>query len=464
MTDLREFEDDFAHALARLVHRTRFVELLAELEEGEEVRIDRRSLTPSLDPRIQGAVIRAWGGERWVEAATSALNRASLDQAAASVERGVSKSATGAAPPGESATTRGEWAERPARPMRSLGSEAMISLARDAFSWAIAVPGVKDCQVEVGWSENQRFYLNSAGARCFQLISRVGANVAPIAIENGRVEYDYLSRGYIGGQERLGFLSQERVADVAKGTVELLHARAPPTGEMSVLLDQGTTGTLAHESFGHGTEADQFLRDRSYLRPILGQTVGPESLTIIDQGSHPDGWGTFYFDDEGHLGQRTVLIDRGKFIGALHDRETAAALHVSATGNARRSDFLSRLFVRMTNTYVEPGDWTFDELVREAKNGVVLEHCTSGIEDPLGGQMQIKVKKGRKIENGQLTDLVSSMALSGKVLEVLRQIKGLSRPGDFEMSPGYCGKGHTDLLPVGSGGTFLLSTAVVGPA
>ena len=44
---------------------------------------------------------------------------------------------------------------------------------------------------------------------------------------------------------------------------------------------------LAHESFGHGTEADQFVRDRSYLKPLLGQTVGPDFLTIVDDGVYP---------------------------------------------------------------------------------------------------------------------------------------------------------------------------------
>ncbi len=464
MTDLRDYESDFARALGRLEHRTSFAEVLAQSEDGEGVRLNRNSITPSREPRLRGAAIRAWGGERWVEAATSALDSASIDRAAKAVERGLSKSSSSSSPPGESTTTRREWSELPPRPMRGVGSEEMISLARDVFSWMTAVAGVKDGQVRIHWSDDARFYLNTAGARCFQILPRVAAGVAPLALENGRVEFDYLSEGSLGGRDRLDFLSQERVTQVAKDTVALLHAGTPPTGEMSVLLDPGTTGTLAHESFGHGTEADQFLRDRSYLRPILGQTVGPEALTIIDEGSYPDGWGTGRFDDEGRVTQRTGLIDRGRFVGALHDRETAAALHVPATGNARRSDFLSRIFVRMTNTYVEPGDWTLDELVHEVKNGVMLEHCTSGIEDPLGGQMQIKVKKGHRIENGKLTNLVSSMALSGKVLEVLRQIRGLSRRSDFEMTPGFCGKGHTDLLPVASGGTYLLSTAVVGPA
>jgi TldD protein len=283
-------------------------------------------------------------------------------------------------------------------------------------------------------------------------------------MENGQTQFDYDSVGGIGGQSRLADLTEEHVRETAKGAHDLLSAHAPPTGEQNVILDPGTAGTFAHESFGHGTEADQFVRDRSYLKPLLNQMVGPEELTMIDDGSIPGAWGSVYYDDEGHPGHKTTLIDHGRFVGALHDRDSAAALHASATGNTRRADFLSRAFVRMTNMYIEPRDWTLAELVEEAGDGVLLEHWTSGMEDPLGGQMQLKVRRGRRIQNGQLTDLVTSMALSGSVLSFLTAIRGIGDSTGFEIVSGYCGKGHGDYLPTGDGGPYILSRAVVGPA
>jgi TldD protein len=290
-------------------------------------------------------------------------------------------------------------------------------------------------------------------------------SIVPIAIENGRVEYDFLPHGGTGGQEVFDALTEEKVRSVALEAKALLASTAKaPTGTTKVLLDPGTAGTFAHESFGHGTEADQLVRDRSYLKPLLGQRLGPECLTLVDDGSLPGGWGSIFFDDEGHPSQRNVLVDHGVFKQVLHDRETSALMHTHATGNTRRADFMSRPFVRMTNTFVEPGDFSFQELVEEAKDGVILESCTSGIEDPLGGNMQIKVKKGHRIEHGKVTGILPSMALSGKVLEVMAAVRGTSRRSDFEMHPGFCGKGHTDLLPAGTGGVFVLTEAVVGPA
>ena len=464
MENLRRYEAELSGALRKVEPHTPFVDLLAESEDGGGVQVNRQSVTPFRSPRLPGAVLRAWAGDRWIDAAASSLSGAAIERAADSLVQRLAHLPPGGKGPPSASDVRKEWADPPVRPMDEVPLTELISLAQDVLRWALEVPGIGECQAAIAWSEEQRFYLNSVGARCYQRIPRVRGLASPIAMENGRVEFDYLSKGGVGGRERLDFLTEESVREVARSSTELLHAHAPPTGSLEVLLDPSTSGTFAHESFGHGTEADQFLRDRSYLKPILGTVVGPEHLTIVDEGPYPGAWGAIYCDDEGTPGQRTVLVDRGRFVGGLHDRETAGVFRVPPTGNARRADFLSRLFVRMTNTFVEPGDWTKEELVREVQDGVLLEHATSGIEDPQGGQMQLKVKKGRRIEHGKLTDLVSSMALSGRVLDVLKATRGLSRREDFEMSPGYCGKGHTDLLPAGTGGTYLLSTAIVGPA
>ncbi|MGP8077339.1 MAG: TldD/PmbA family protein [Thermoplasmata archaeon] len=464
MVDLRSHEGDISAALARLGRRVAFADVMAERAAGAALRLDTKSTSPSVEPRLSGAIFRIWDGGRWVEASTSSFEPPGLAAAVAALEHAAGKGSGHAPVPGRSSTTKKEWRTESPRPMRDVPMEEILSLARDARGWAMAVPSVADAQIGIGWEDNERLYLNTAGAQCFQRVSRVRAGIFAVAMENGRAEFDFDSRGGVGGREILDFLTEPRATEVARGAKEMLAASAPPTGEMAVLLDPSVTGLFAHESFGHGTEADQFVRDRSYLKPILGEQVAPEFLTIADDGSVPGGWGSIYCDDEGHPGQKTILVDHGRFVAALHDRETAAAFRTEATGNTRRADFLSRAFVRMTNTYVEPGDWSFEELVAEAKNGVVLERGTSGIEDPQGGQMQLKVKRGHRIEHGRVTGLVASMALSGKVLDFMKATRGVARSGPLEIEPGFCGKGHTDLLPVGTGGVHLLSTAVVGPA
>jgi TldD protein len=437
---------------------------MAERVYGEGAGLDPKSLSVSNSPRVAGAVFRAWSGGRWIEAAASGFDDRAMTAAGDALTSQLSSNPPDSPPPGPSSTTVGTFEKRPNRPMRDLGREATVAWLREVYGWMMSVPSIKVAQVFLGWSEEERLYLNTAGANCYQRVDRVRPGIAPIAVENGRSEINFVDSGGEGGQEVMGQVDETTVKKCAEGARELLTAKTPPHGQMNVILDPGVTGTFSHESFGHGAEADQFVRNRSYLQPLLGEMVGPETLTIVDDGSIPGAWGTVPFDDEGHPGQRTLLVDRGRFVGALHDRDTAFALGARPTGNTRRSDFLSRAFVRMTNTSVEPSDWTFEELVEEAGDGILLERWESGMEDPLGGQMQIKVRKGRRIENGKITDLVSSMALSGSVLQFLRDIRGIGNQQLSVMTAGTCGKGHGDYLPVGDGGAYLLSRALVGPA
>ena len=464
MSPLPEHEADLARALRRLEPKTAYAEVMAEVRGGFGYRHDRQSTTPSTSAHLAGAVFRAWDGTRWAEVVVTGFAPKNLDRAATELGDSLSSDALARTPPGPSASTKIDARTHEKKPAREFTLEEQGRRAKELFNWATSMKGIENAIVSFEVYTDERLFLNFTGARCYGDTVRTRGTIVPLAIENGRVEYDFAGEGMTGGVEVLDSLTEERVRETAGNSIALLHAKSAPTGRMNVLLDPGTAGTFAHESFGHGTEADQLLRDRSYLKPLLGQKVGPEILTLVDDGSYPEGWGSIFFDDEGHPSQRTVLVDHGRFVEVLHDRDSAAAMGLAPTGNTRRADYLSRPFVRMTNTFVEPGEQKFDELVRETKDGVLLEKCTSGIEDPLGGNMQIKVKMGHRIEHGEVTDILPSMALSGKVLEFLREIRAVGQRTKFEMSPGFCGKGHTDLLPAGTGGSYLLSRAVVGPA
>jgi TldD protein len=464
MTTIESSEDLLGQALVSLSGQTPYAEVMAETVQGTGLRHDRQSTSLSFAPRMRGAVFRAWDGAGWIEAASSRLDAPGLKTVTDALLRRLAHPKGSAQPPGTAATGRASASTVGRKKLSDWSLDDRIALAKTIFGWATSVPGIENATVGLADGHDERLFLSTLGTRRFQSIDRFSATIVPLAIEGGKVEFDYSSFGGQGGPELFDQIREADVVATARESKALLTAKAAPTGRMTVLMDPSTAGTFAHESFGHGTEADQLLRDRSYLKPLLGEQVGPECLTLVDDGARTGQWGSIFFDDEGFPSQRTVLVDQGRFVEVLHDRESAAEMHRKPTGNCRRADFLSRPFVRMTNTIVEPSTWSFEELLEEAKDGVVLESCTSGIEDPLGGQMQIKVKKGHLIEGGERTQVVPSMALSGRVLDVLRSIRGVSRASDFKLSPGFCGKGHSDLLATGTGGSYLLAEAIVGPA
>jgi TldD protein len=310
---------------------------------------------------------------------------------------------------------------------------------------------------------DERIFVNSEGSELHELLSRVDFTLVAIAKENDRREYDYYGNGKTGGFEIVNELINEQdIKDTAKSAIGLLAAHQVPTGTFDVVLDQGMTGTFAHESFGHGCEADQVLRGRSYLVNYLNKKLGPENFNLYDDGTMTSGVGSLVFDDEGNPPRKTPIVENGVLTHFLQDRMSAEEMKAAPTGNARRESYKRMEYVRMTNTYIEPEGYTFEELLKETKNGIYLEHWNSGIEDPIGGNMQLKSKKSWRIQNGELVEPFSTTVLSGKVLEFMANIKGISKASDFEMGAGYCGKGHEDTVTVASGGSYLASRATIG--
>jgi TldD protein len=300
----------------------------------------------------------------------------------------------------------------------------------------------------------ERVFANSEGSRMSQLVTRTRIFLVPIAREGDKIRADFDSIGRSEGYEVIEMTNFDEVSKkVVKSSVELLGAKTPPSGELTVIVDPEMAGIIAHESFGHGLEADQVIRERSYLTSLVGKKVASEQTTIIDSSIVPGGWGSYVFDDEGTPAKENKLLEKGVLKGFLHDRLTASALSAEPTSSCRVESFLTKHFVRMSNTYFTSGEMSLEELLEPIKSGVMLVNANFGMEDPLGGGIQCTSNKGYMIENGKTTSALTEIALSGSVLDLLKNIDGASK--DFQVGPGTCGKGSEDYVPVGSGGGYL---------
>jgi len=300
----------------------------------------------------------------------------------------------------------------------------------------------------------ERLFANSEGSLMRQVVIRTRLLIYPVAREADKVRADYITWGKTKGYEIYEETDIEELAKKpAKSAIELLGAKTPPSGEFTVIVDGQMAGIIAHESFGHGLEADQVIRDRSYLSSLVGKKVASEQATIIDSSVLPGGYGSYVFDDEGVPAKENVLVKNGVLKGFLHDRLTASVLGSEPTSSSRVESFLTRHNVRMSNTYFAPGDMSLEELLESVKHGVMLVHASFGMEDPLGGGIQCTSSKGYMIENGVLTTPLSEIALSGNVLDLLKNIDGVGK--EFEVGSGTCGKGSEDYIPVGDGGGHL---------
>ncbi len=309
-------------------------------------------------------------------------------------------------------------------------------------------------------STMERIFVNNEGCELRQKIPRVRFFIQPIVKEGTRMEFDYLSKSGEVGFELIESITREEVQNAVQNSLDLLKSEKAPSGILPVIVDHDMAGLIAHESFGHGLEADQILRDRSYLKKLLGKPVASEICNLCDSPVVEGTTGSFFFDDEGIQAKKTVLVENGIFKNLLHDRFTASAMNLAPGGNGRRESYAHKLHVRMTNTFFEAGDWRSEELLEGIKLGVMAIRGYFGMEDPLAGGMQVTSKKGYLIENGEKTKILSAITLSGYVLDVLKSIDAIGK-GPLEYRGGTCGKGHEDYVPVSTGGPYLRAQKVV---
>lgn len=272
-----------------------------------------------------------------------------------------------------------------------------------------------------------------------------------IAREGHRQEGYHVSHGKIGGFETLNE-ARGLGTEAATNAIELLGSKSAPGGKFNIIMDPLLTGTFIHEAFGHTVEADSVLSNESILAGRLKSEVGSEIVNIIDNPTLQDKFGYIPVDSEGTASLPTQIVEKGKLVGYLHTLETASRMNLPPTGNGRAGGFSVLPQVRMTNTYLEPGDSNLEEMMSEIQNGLLCINWKYGYVDPIEGTHQFKMAKAYKIENGEKTQVYRDAAISGLTLDVLQRISLIG--GKIQQDAGYCAKGGQH-VPVGSGGPYV---------
>ena len=224
-------------------------------------------------------------------------------------------------------------------------------------------------------------------------------------------------------------------------------------GKYPVVLSPETAGVFAHESFGHKSEADFMIGDKTMMKEWeIGKKVGSDILSIVDDGNL-SGSGFVPFDDEGTKANETYLIKNGVLTGRLHSSVTAASLNEDLTGNARAINFEYEPIVRMTSTYIKPGEKTFKEIIKDIDKGVYIESFNHGSGM---STFTIAPRKAFMIRDGAIAEPVKISVISGNVFETLNLIEDVTEEYRLrDMVGGGCGKMEQFPLSVSFGGPFV---------
>ncbi|AEG17691.1 TldD/PmbA family protein [Methanobacterium paludis] len=326
---------------------------------------------------------------------------------------------------------------------------------------AAKIPKVVSTTVNYVDTEGTTTFLNSEGSFLTIEESRVAMFLNAVASDEGIIQFGHKSIGGAKGFEAVKNEDIEKFGRTAASkAVRLLKANSPPSGSFPVVLDSELTGVFIHEALGHATEADLILQNDSILKGKMGTQIGSKLVTIVDDASM-DAFGYYPYDAEGVKTRENVLVKDGTLVSLMSSRETASKLGITPSGNAR-SAVGEQPIVRMSNTYLKPGDQTFDELVEGMKTGIYLKGSRGGQVDTGKGIFQFNAAESFMIENGEVKEPLRDVSLSGNILEMLNHVDAVG--SDFKLGVGFCGKsGQT--VPVGDGGPHVRVTrAMVGGA
>lgn len=426
-----------------------FAELFAEDVVRSGVSLDDGRVESLSSSRDRGAGIRVISGDTTGFAHTADLSEESLvlaATAAADVARRQG-SVSAVIEIKSQETTPGPVEIAPS----SVTKQDKVALVQLADKVARQVSDkISQVSARVADARRQILVANSEGLLSSDDQTHTNFAVSCIAQGDTGLQTGYESAGLSVGYELFDrFEVEGMAAKAAERALSKIEAAPAPSGTHVVVIGPGSGGVLFHEACGHGLEADLVNKGASAFAGRIGEQVASPLVTLIDDGSMAEEWGRFAIDDEGHPAKRNVLIKDGVLIDYLWDANQARKAGRESSGNGRRQSYRHLPMVRMTNTFLAPGDSTPEEIIAGVEQGVYVAKLGGGQVNTASGDFVFGMTEAYLIENGKLTVPLREGQLIGNGPKVLQNIDAVGN--DFEMGPpGTCGKDGQG-VPVGDG-------------
>jgi TldD protein len=427
-------------------HEAQYIEVRVDSSESAYIRYRGRELEEVGRSSSGGGCVRALAGGGWgfvsfnsleglqdkVKAAVrnarlvggEAIKLAEVEPRVDSVKRAVKKDPT------------------------SIPLEKKKSLMDEYVSEIWSVPGISTSTVGYGDGKLRRVFANSEGSYIEQEMTDITLRLNAVVRRDGDVQQSGQSIGSPGEYSEIEGLHKE-ARGVAQRAVELMAAPQVKGGEYTVIIEPILAGVFIHEAFGHLSEADHVYEDPKMREiMVLGRKFGGKHLNVVDGAGVPGLRGSYAYDDEGVPSTKSYLLREGVLVGRLHSRETAAKLGEGVTGNARAIGPAFPPIVRMTNTYIEGGEATAEELISEVKDGLYVSNWYGGMTSM--EQFTFSAGEAFRIRNGKVEELVRPVMLTGNLFTTLESLDAVAN--DLSMNQGGgCGKGGQSPLAVSNG-------------
>jgi len=230
---------------------------------------------------------------------------------------------------------------------------------------------------------------------------------------------------------------EEAAEEAARIAKTMLHADECPSGKMTVVIDNGFGGVIFHEAVGHSLEATAVARGASVFCDKKGELIANPLVNAIDDGTIPNAWGSATFDDEGNKQKRRVLIKDGILTSYMVDKLNGKRMNDECTNSGRRESYRFAPTSRMSNTFIDNGESTFEEIIAATKYGLYAKKMGGGSVNPATGDFNFAVGEGYMIRDGKIAEPVRGASLVGTGREALLKVDMVGN--NLKREQGMCG-------------------------
>ncbi len=197
------------------------------------------------------------------------------------------------------------------------------------------------------------------------------------------------------------------------------------TGDLPVVMDPLASGYVLAQAVGGGVNAESVQRKRSYLSGKLGERIGAEGFSVLDDPTVEWAVGSTSFDGEGTPSLRKSVIESGVLRSFLHDSYTAGKDSVESTGNSSRGDavwsYRSPPSISFSNLVVAKGDATTEEMIQDTGHGVYLR-LTLDNPNLATGEFSGLMMESCLIEHGELGETIRQATIGIGLLDMFSRI------------------------------------------
>jgi PmbA protein len=208
----------------------------------------------------------------------------------------------------------------------------------------------------------------------------------------------------------------------------MLDARRVSTQQAPVVFAPEVARGLVGAVFDAAT-GDAIYRQSSIFAGQLHEQVAASSITVVDDGTIPGGFGTSPFDAEGLPSRRTVIVDKGILSSYILNTYAGRKLGMKSTGNAGRG-LAGNPYLDAGNLYMQAGMQSPEEILRGVECGLYVTRLLGQGVNLVTGDYS-RGAGGLWIENGELTYAVHEITIAGNLRDMLRNITAIGSDLQF---------------------------------